>query len=261
MRIIKSSYEIKRIRRKLKCSVGFVPTMGALHEGHISLIKRAAKENEFTFVSIYVNPTQFNDPNDLKKYPKTIENDIKILKENKVDVLFLPDWKEIYPDNYTYKITENKISKMLCGNFRPGHFDGVLTVVMKLLNIVKPTRAYFGYKDFQQYLLVKGMVKAFFIDTQIIGCPTIREKDGLAKSSRNMLLDDESRKKASLIYKTIKNKDLSDKKAKEILEKNGFDVDYVETHWGRRFVAAKIAGVRLIDNVRIRKTKDWRKEL
>lgn len=251
MRVIKKTEELKSIRKNLKGDIGFVPTMGALHDGHISLVKRSIRENDFTFVSIYLNPTQFNDKNDLKRYPRTIENDIKLLKENNVDFLFLPNWKQIYPDNYTYRVVENNISKVLCGKFRPGHFDGVLSVVMKLFNIVRPTKAYFGYKDFQQYLLVKGMVKAFFMDIKIIGCPTIREKDGLAKSSRNMLLDNEARKKACLIYQTIKNKDLSDDEVKKILEENGFDVDYVETHWGRRFVAAKIDGVRLIDNVRI----------
>lgn len=251
MKIISKTKEMIELRKKLKGKIGFVPTMGALHEGHISLVKRSVNENDITAVSIYVNPTQFNDPNDLKNYPKTIEKDIELLKKHKTDIVFTPNYKEIYPDNYTYRITETSISKILCGRFRPGHFDGVLTVVMKLLNIIKPHKAYFGYKDFQQYLLIKGMVKAFFIDSQIIGCPTVREKDGLAKSSRNMLLGELSRKKAPLIYKTIKDTSISDKEAKKILENEGFEVDYIETLWGRRFAAARIGGIRLIDNVKI----------
>lgn len=251
MKIIKDINKIIKYRKNLKGRIGFVPTMGALHKGHISLVKRSLRENDITIVSIFVNPTQFNDKNDLKNYPRTIKKDIEMLKENEVDCLFLPQYNKIYPDNYTYKVVETKISKILCGKFRPGHFDGVLTIVLKLLNIVKPDKAYFGYKDFQQYLLIKGMVKAFFMDTKIIGCPTIREIDGLAMSSRNMLLDNKSREKAAIIYKTIRNKNLSDNKVKEILEKEGFKVDYVETHWGRRFVAARVSGIRLIDNVKV----------
>lgn len=255
MRIIKTAKEMKTVRNEIKKQIGFVPTMGALHNGHISLIKRARKENNTVIVSIYLNPTQFNDPNDLKKYPKTLDKDIELLKKNNVDYLFLPSYKEIYPDDYTYRIVETKNSKILCGKFRPGHFEGVLTVVMKLFNIIKPHKAYFGYKDFQQYLLIREMVKAFFIDIKIIGCPTVREKDGIAMSSRNMLLDDLSRKKASLLYQTIKDNNISNEEAKKILQQNGFEVEYVETYWGRRFVAAKIGGVRLIDNIKIKEKK------
>ena len=250
MKIIKSVKEMKNIRKKINGSVGFVPTMGALHEGHLSLIKKARKENDFVVVSIFINPTQFNDKNDFKRYPRNIKKDSLLIKPMGVDYLFLPKYSDIYPDNYKYKVIENDFSKKLCGKFRPGHFDGVLTIVMKLLNIVKPTRAYFGEKDFQQYLLVKGMCKAFFLDTEIIPCPIVRDKNGLALSSRNLLLSKEGRKKASLIYQTIKQK-IPDSEVKRILQENGFKVEYVETINGRRFIAAYLENVRLIDNVKI----------
>lgn len=252
MKIIKKTSDMKSYRNRIKGKIGFVPTMGALHNGHLSLIERAKKENDIVIVSIYLNPTQFNDPKDLERYPKKLQQDIKLLREKKINCLFLPSYKEIYPDNYSYKIVETKDSQILCGKFRPGHFEGVLTVVMKLFNIIKPNKAYFGHKDFQQYILIKKMIKAFFMDIDIVGCPTIREKDGLAMSSRNMLLDDISRKKAPLLYKVIKNNKISNEEGKKILQENGFDVEYLENHWGRRFVAARIGEVRLIDNVKIR---------
>jgi len=252
MKIIKTTNEMKNIRKKLKKSIGFIPTMGAVHEGHLSLIKKARKENDYIIVSIFVNPTQFNDKNDFKRYPRNIKKDIKLIKPLGVDYLFLPSYNEIYPDRYRYRVIENDFSNKLCGKFRPGHFEGVLTVVMKLLNIVKPQKAYFGEKDFQQYLLVKGMCEAFFMDTKIIPCPIIRDKNGLALSSRNLLLSETGREKASLIYKTI-TENISDKKVKEILEKNGFRVEYVETIKGRRFIAAYLENIRLIDNVKLRR--------
>jgi len=252
MKTISDINEMIKIRNKIKDSVGFVPTMGALHEGHISLIKKAKKENKIVMVSIFVNPTQFNDRNDLKKYPRPISEDKKILKNENVDYLFLPDFKDIYPDLYRYKIIETDFSKKLCGKFREGHFDGVLTIVMKLLNITKPDKAYFGEKDFQQYILIKNMCKAFFISTQIIPCPIIREKDGLALSSRNLLLSKKDREKAPLIYKTIKQ-NITNGEVKKILSENGFKVEYVETLKGRRFIAAWLGNVRLIDNIVIKR--------
>ncbi len=250
MEIFKDIKKFKNRRKEIKKTVGFVPTMGALHEGHLSLIKKSRSENEITIVSIFVNPTQFNDKNDLKKYPRPLKKDIKLLSDENVDILITPSYEGIYPDGYRYKLTETDFSKKLCGKFRPGHFDGVLTVVMKLFNIVKPDRAYFGEKDYQQYVLIKGMAKAFFLDIEIVGCTTVREPDGLAKSSRNLLLNPEKRKKASLIYETM-TKNISDKSVKKILNKNGFKVEYVETINDRRFVAAKLGNVRLIDNIKM----------
>lgn len=230
--------------------VGFVPTMGALHEGHLSLIKKSIQQNDITVVSIYVNPTQFNNVDDFKKYPNTFVNDLKLLKQLKVDFLFYPGYSEIYPDNYKYKVIETEFSKLLCGKYRPGHFDGVLTVVLKLLNIVKPHRAYFGEKDFQQLKLIEGMTKAFFIDTKIISHPTVRTEDGLALSSRNLRLTDEQRKLAP-VFPAMLSSGKSLSRIKSALTKKGFKVEYVEKINDRIFGAVYLGEVRLIDNVKI----------
>ncbi len=231
-------------------NIGFVPTMGALHSGHESLIKKSVLENDKTVVSIYVNPTQFNDPDDLKNYPKTFESDFEMLKKNNVDYLFFPKYGDLYPDNYAYKVTESNFSKILCGAHRPNHFDGVLTVVLKLLNIISPKRAYFGEKDFQQYTLIKEMCKAFFLDVEIIPVSTVRENDGLAMSSRNTLLTEEDRKSAPFFSKLLKSLK-SDSEITVELEENGFKVDYIQTISGRRFGAVHLGKVRLIDNVQL----------
>lgn len=231
--------------------VGFVPTMGALHQGHANLIKRCSRENDVAILSIFVNPTQFNNPEDLKKYPRTFDQDVKIANENGAQVIISPTFEEIYPDNYKYQISENSFSKILCGKHRPGHFDGVLTVVMKLLQIVNPNNSYFGEKDFQQLQLIKDMTKAFFLRTQIVSCETIREEDGLALSSRNIRLSTEGRKHAPFIYKAIVKYSDTDQ-AKEFLKSNAIELEYLEEHFGRRFIAVNIDGVRLIDNVEIK---------
>lgn len=251
MQIIRSLNEWKSIRKSLQSdslSVGFVPTMGALHEGHLSLIKNSKRENDITLVSIFVNPTQFNDPADYEKYPVTWESDINLLEQEKVDYLLAPEFKDLYKDNYRYKIVESQLSHVLCGAHRPGHFDGVLTVVMKLLNLAKADRAYFGEKDYQQMLLIKDMADTFFIDTVIVACPVKREFDGLAMSSRNLRLNEQERKLAPDIYKLISS-DLTKEQITQELTKRGFSVDYVEELWSRRFVAAQLGSVRLIDNV------------
>ena len=229
--------------------IGFVPTMGALHKGHISLIKKSIAENDITVVSIFVNATQFNDPEDLKKYPNNLDNDISILEPLNVNYLFAPEHNLLYNDNYLYRIIETNFSKELCGAQREGHFEGVLTVVMKLLNIVNPLRAYFGEKDFQQYKLIKGMVEAFHMNVEIIPSPTIRENDGLALSSRNLLLSGENRKKAAKFPELLMSGQ-SDKEVNSQLEEEGFKVDYIKTLNGRRFGAVILGKVRLIDNVK-----------
>ena len=230
--------------------LGVVPTMGALHKGHLSLMKQSLQENDKTVVSIFLNPTQFNDPSDLNGYPKTLEQDIAQLEAAGVDVLFLPDFDQIYPDNYRYKILESEFSQTLCGASRPGHFYGVLTVVMKLLNIVGAQRAYFGEKDYQQYVLIKDMARAFFLSTDIIACPTIRESDGLAFSSRNARLTLDERKLAPQFYKVL-SKDITMDSRKTLLNSQGFNVDYLEELKGRRYGAVYLGKVRLIDNVAI----------
>jgi pantoate--beta-alanine ligase len=230
-------------------TVGFVPTMGALHSGHESLLQYSVKDNDFTVLSIFVNPTQFNNPDDLKHYPKTFEADLAMAKKSGVDAVFAPDhMEELYPDQYRYQITESEFSKQLCGAHRPGHFNGVLSVVMKLLNLVDATRAYFGEKDYQQLTLIQGMVDAYFLKTKIIPCPTVREESGLAKSSRNLRMTADELNLAPMLYQTITTvKDRSAAIAK--LTELGFKVDYLEDLNQRRYVAAHLGAVRLIDNV------------
>lgn len=252
-KIIKTVSEWKQIKKSDKIKnkkIGFVPTMGALHKGHLSLIQRCAEENEISVVSIFVNPTQFNDPRDLEKYPRTFENDLKLLRDLNVDYLFYPDYSEVYTDNFKYKICENDLSQILCGKFRPGHFEGVLTVVMKLLNIVRPDKAYFGEKDYQQYLLIDGMCKAFFLNVEIVPCPIIREADGLALSSRNALLTSDEKFFTQNFPRLLKS-EKSCEMIKSELDELGFKVDYIEEIGNRRFGAVHVGKVRLIDNVKI----------
>jgi len=231
-------------------TLGFVPTMGALHEGHIELVKRSKRENAKTVVSIFVNPTQFNDPKDFEKYPKTFEADQAKLREAGADYLIYPKPEQMYPDAYRYFVDEKEQSTILCGAHRAGHFRGVLTVVMKLLNGVDAERAYFGEKDYQQMKLIQGMAESFFMKTQIVPCPTVREKDGLAMSSRNTRLSPNEREIAPQIYAALRSKkSLGEIRAE--LERDGFRVEYLEEHWGRRFIAASLGEVRLIDNVQI----------
>jgi pantoate--beta-alanine ligase len=229
--------------------------MGALHSGHLSLVERSREETDATIVSVYVNPTQFNDANDLANYPKTLTVDLQLLKASGVSAVFMPTYELLYPDDYAYEIDEKHFSRELCGENRPGHFAGVLTVVMKLLNLVKPQKAYFGEKDFQQLSLVKGMAEAFFLETEIIGCPIVREHDGLAMSSRNLNLRICDRRKAPLLSKLLSNGMLSDKHIEKRLGLAGFEVDYLVTKGSRRFGAVVVgdssARVRLIDNVEV----------
>ena len=250
MEICYKIIDIKKKLRKLEGKrIGFVPTMGALHAGHLSLIERSKNENDYTVVSIFVNPTQFNNLEDLEKYPNRLKSDIKFLEEQKIEFLFSPLSEELYADNYKYRVIETELSKELCGPFRKGHFEGVLTVVMKLFNIINPTNAYFGEKDYQQLMLVKGMVKAFFMEVNIVSCPIVREEDGLALSSRNLRLTRNERRKA-ILFPQLLQSNLSDIEVKNRLSKNGFSVDYIESKFGRRFGAAYLGKVRLIDNVK-----------
>lgn len=251
MRILQSINEVKKFRKSLlNKSVGFVPTMGALHEGHLALIKEAKKKTEVVVVSIFVNPLQFNDPFDFKNYPKTEAQDLQLLNRAEVDALWLPQVSDLYPHKSTIKLTESDFSLKLCGASRPGHFDGVLTVVMKLFGALNPDIAFFGEKDFQQLKLIQKMVHEFFLDIEIISVPTLREDTGLALSSRNLRLNNEEKKTAPLLYKTL-NEASNPREAKKRLEEVGFKVDYVEDIESRRFAAAWLGDVRLIDNVEI----------
>lgn len=231
--------------------IGFVPTMGALHAGHGSLIQQSIDSCDATVLSIYVNPTQFNNPDDLAKYPHTLEQDTKLAEALGVDVILRPDYQQLYPDGFRYLVDETEFSRTLCGEHRPGHFTGVLTVVMKLLNIVKPDQAYFGEKDYQQLSLIRGMAEAFFLDVDIIASPTVREPDGLAMSSRNLNLTPSERMRAMGLNEVLIS-DLDDEAAVLELARRGFDVDFVRSVGGRRFGAASLSGVRLIDNVAVK---------
>lgn len=277
MVIIKHIKEIENLIRlhKLKSNrIGFVPTMGALHDGHISLIKKAKEENDLVVCSIFVNPTQFNNQNDFKKYPVTIEDDIDKLEEACCDILFLPSIEEMYPPNEQsehYKL--GALETVLEGKYRPGHFQGVCIIVDKLLQAVNPNSLYLGKKDYQQCMVIKQMMIEKKHDIDLYVCETVREKDGLAMSSRNMRLNEVERQQAlkiiaclNFIKDNIKEGSLASLKeeATFFLEKNGFKVDYTEiadastleiiNQWdGKRKLVALVAAflneVRLIDNI------------
>lgn len=249
-KVIKTTSEYKTLFDKSfkNLSIGFVPTMGALHEGHLTLMKKAKSENDIVVVSIFVNPTQFNNPDDLKKYPRTFDTDLDMISSLGVDYLFNPEINEMYPDDYRYKVTEGSFSKTLCGSHRPGHFDGVLSVVMKLFNVVKPTKAYFGEKDYQQLKLIEDMAKSFFMDVEVVPVPIVRDEKGLALSSRNQRLSSDGLQKAQKFAAILKqNKTITE--IKNDLLSHDIEVEYLEDYSGRRFAAVLIEGVRLIDNV------------
>jgi len=206
MRIIKNIKEMQAtsmgLLREGK-TIGFVPTMGALHEGHLSLVRAAKKDNDIVVVSIFVNPLQFGPREDFERYPRDLEGDSEKLREEGVDILFFPDMREMYPSDFRTYVEVQGLSEKLCGAFRPGHFRGVATVVTKLFNIVKPSRAYFGAKDYQQTVIIKRLVNDLNMDIEVIVCPTVREPDGLAMSSRNLYLNPEERRAALVIYRTL----------------------------------------------------------
>jgi pantoate--beta-alanine ligase len=240
--------DLRRYLRAEDRTVGFVPTMGALHAGHYSLVETARAQNQVTVVSIFVNPTQFNDRRDFDKYPRMIEQDLEQLARLDVDFVLSPAAEALYPDGYLYQVSESEESKLLCGQDRPGHFDGVLTVVMKLLNLIAPRRAYFGEKDFQQLQLIRGMVSAFFMEVEIVACPTVRADDGLALSSRNQRLNESERQLAATFPKILR-KAATEEEARQQLNAAGFRVAYVERYKGHRCGAVYLGDVRLIDNV------------
>lgn len=229
--------------------IGFVPTMGALHAGHRALLERAAAENDHVVLSIFVNPTQFDNPADLALYPRTLETDLQLAAGLAHSVL-APAPEELYPDKYRYRVTEQEFSRELEGAHRPGHFDGVLTVVLKLLNLVQAHRAYFGEKDWQQLRLVRDMAAALFLPTEIVPCPTVRDADGLALSSRNRRLSPAGRTHAALFPRLLAESPTAGQ-ASAALAAAGFGVDYVAERDGVRLGAVRLENVRLIDNVRL----------
>lgn len=246
--------QIMREYRRKGDSIGIVPTMGALHAGHRSLLQRARKENQIAAASIFVNPSQFDNREDLTRYPVTLDEDISLLEKVGIDLLFAPQAESMYPDNYIYMLKEKDLSGKFCGKYRPGHFEGVLTIVLKLLLISHASRMYMGEKDWQQYVLVKRMAEAFLIDTEIVSCPTVREPSGFALSSRNGRLTSDELEKAPLLHQLLSS-DRTTEAIKEELETAGFRVEYVEffddPELGSRLLAAAYLGkVRLIDNAK-----------
>jgi len=278
MVLFKKKGDIRRYldrKKQQEHQVGFVPTMGALHQGHISLVESCRSDNSITVCSIFVNPTQFNDPKDFEKYPVTIDRDIYMLEAAGCDVLFLPAMEEIYPGGIRpgEKFDLGYLETILEGKYRPGHFQGVCMVMKRLLEIVDPDNLYLGQKDYQQCMVIKKLINDNFTGMATIVCPIIREPDGLAMSSRNMRLNEEERKKAPAIYsvlqslkKNLRKGNLQQLKtdANNSLTKLGFKVDYIEiadastllpvTEWDGKqelvtLVAAFLNEVRLIDNL------------
>ena len=280
IKILKNRQELSDYILKIKENgqkIGFAPTMGALHEGHLSLYEKARKENDIVISSIFVNPTQFNNPEDLEKYPRTIEKDIKLLQQTQnVDAVYIPQIEDIYSNgleqkNYNFESLENEME----GKFRPGHFDGVGTVVEELFRQIQPDNAYFGEKDFQQLMIIKKLVEKLSLPINIIGMPIYREKNGLAMSSRNMRLTTELRETAKIIFETlVKVKDLFHQQTLDEIHQfventfnnSDFELEYFiianektlreiseiksnETY--RAFIVVVIDGVRLIDNIQL----------
>ena len=280
IKILKNKQELSDYILKIKENgqkIGFAPTMGALHEGHLSLYEKARKENDIIISSIFVNPTQFNNPEDLKKYPRTIEKDIELLQQTQnVDAVYIPQIEDIYSNGlerkkYDFEGLENEME----GKFRPGHFDGVGTVVEELFRQVQPNNAYFGEKDFQQLMIIKKLVEKLSLPINIIGMPIYREKNGLAMSSRNMRLTTELRETAKIIFETlVKVKDLFHQQTLDEIHQfventfnnSDFELEYFiianektlreiseiksgETY--RAFIVVVIDGVRLIDNIQL----------
>ncbi|CAM4468358.1 MAG: Pantothenate synthetase [Legionella sp.] len=250
MQIFHDLQEWMNFRKQLPTeqTIGFAPTMGNLHAGHASLFLASQKENHYTATTLFVNPTQFNQADDYKHYPRTLEADIRIMEEARVDFCILPTEKAIYPDQYNYQVHEHQLCQLMEGAHRPGHFNGVLTVVMKLLNLVKPHKAYFGEKDYQQYLLIREMIKAFFMNVDIISCPIIREPSGLAYSSRNNRLNPEEKALAEIFAQLFQQKDKTCKQLHSEISAKNIAVEYIEEYDNRRFAAVRIGDIRLIDN-------------
>jgi pantoate--beta-alanine ligase len=203
MQVVETIAEIRALRQKLKDTVGFVPTMGFLHEGHLALVKRAKVENSAVIVSIYVNPTQFGPKEDFGAYPRDLDRDLELLRKDGTDIVFVPLDDEMYPPGFSSWVDVEKVTERLEGACRPGHFRGVATVVAKLFSIVQPTRAYFGQKDAQQVVVIKRMVADLDMNLEVGVVPTVRESDGLAMSSRNIYLNPKERQAATILFKTV----------------------------------------------------------
>ena len=274
-KLINSIDEMLSIHRQLNGKIGFVPTMGFLHEGHLSLVREARKQTDIVIVSIFVNPTQFGANEDLSNYPRNIEHDIELLANLNVDYIFFPTDEQMYPEGFKTWVNVDKITQILCGRSRPTHFRGVTTIVAKLMNIVDPDLMFMGEKDFQQLVVLKQMAKDLNFRTKIIGCSIIREKDGLALSSRNKYLSSQGRKKALCLNKSLllaqnlfnegitsSNKIIS--QITNLIEDNESIIDYIEVFDPKTLehipelisrcriaLAVIVENTRLIDNIQI----------
>ena len=251
MKILRDIASWRYYRQSLSSSqtLGFVPTMGCLHRGHEALLKQSIADNDVTVLSIFVNPTQFNDPTDYTQYPRTEQEDLALAKKIGIDCVFMPTEEAMYPDHGHYTIsTTHPFSQVMEGLMRPGHFTGVLTVVTKLLLLVNPHKAYFGEKDYQQLQLVRGLVEAFFMNTEIIACPTVREPSGLPCSSRNRHLSQAEKQLAEQFAHMMQNYHHPADMKKKLTHAN-LHADYVEQHEKRLFAAVRVGKTRLIDNV------------
>ena len=274
MTIVKTISEIRALRQKLKGSVGFVPTMGFLHEGHLALVKRAKADNSIVMVSIYVNPAQFGPREDLGAYPRDLNRDLELLRKEGTDIVFVPSDDEMYPREFSSWVDVEKVTERLEGASRPGHFRGVATVVAKLFNIVQPTRAYFGQKDAQQVVVINRMVADLNMNLEVVIVPTVRESDGLAMSSRNVYLSPKERQAATILFKALtlagKVREGGERDAREIrrqmtalIQKEPLaQIDYVSITDAETleeldlidrpavvFLAVRIGKTRLIDNL------------
>ena len=271
MQVVHTVEEIKQKRLEFsQRKIGFVPTMGALHEGHLALVKKCKSESELSIVSIFVNPTQFNDNKDLEKYPNTIEADLKSLEQMDVDIVFIPKFEDLYQNEQKLAVNIAEIEQKMEGSKRPGHFDGVIRVLSIFFNLIKPKYAYFGEKDYQQVLVVQQLINQHFPTISLIKCPTIREHNGLAKSSRNKLLSESAFNRSGEIYSTLKwiKENITAQSINSILDdgrrklSERFEVEYLELRNennleetsnslenSRLFVAVQIESIRLIDNI------------
>ena len=283
MEIVSHVQEMKDLSQRLRAQgkpIGFVPTMGFFHEGHLSLMRRARGECDILIVSIFVNPTQFVAGEDYESYPRDMERDLRMAAKEGVDIVFAPTPQEMYPEGYSTYVNVENLTERLCGEIRPGHFRGVTTVVTKLFNIVQPHRAYFGEKDYQQLVVIERMVRDLNMDVEIIRCPTVRDPDGLAASSRNIYLNLEERRAARVLYRALKQGELLfnhgireaeqiKRKVKEILEGEPLvEPQYVEVVDGDTLedvsviegncviaLAARVGKARLIDNIILTETE------
>ena len=271
MQVVHTVEEIKQKRIEFsQRKIGFVPTMGALHEGHLALVKKCKSESELSIVSIFVNPTQFNDNKDLEKYPNTIEVDLKSLEQMDVDIVFIPKYEDLYQNEQKLNVNITEIEQKMEGSKRPGHFEGVIRVLSIFFNLIKPNYAYFGEKDYQQVLVVQQLINQHFPTISLIKCPTIRERNGLAKSSRNKLLSESAFNLSGEIYSTLKwiKENITAQSINSILDdgmrklSERFEVEYLELRNennleetsnslenSRLFVAVQIESIRLIDNI------------